>query len=57
MSKLAQRCEQLERDTELWMRERDNVSAKYKTDLEYERAKLLSEKELALTSLNHQLEE
>ncbi len=57
MSKLAQRCEQLERDTELWMRERDNVLAKYKTDLEYERAKLLSEKELALTSLNHQLEE
>lgn len=57
MSKLAQRCEGLERDTELWMRERDSMSAKYKTDLEYERAKFMAEKELALTSLNHQLEE
>lgn len=53
MIKLAQRCEQLEKDTELWMRERDSMSAKYKTDLEYERAKFIAEKELALTSLTH----
>lgn len=39
------------------MRERDGYVAKYKTDLEYERAKFIAEKEFALSSLNRQLEE
>ena len=39
------------------MRERDNFAAKYKTDLEYERAKFIAEKEFALSQLSHQLEE
>jgi hypothetical protein len=34
------------------MRERDSYLAKYKTDLEYERAKFIAEKEFALSSLN-----
>ena len=39
------------------MRERDSYAAKFKTDLEYERAKFIAEREFALSSLNHQLEE
>jgi hypothetical protein len=39
------------------MRERDSYAAKFRTDLEYERAKFIAEREFALSSLNHQLEE
>ena len=53
MNKLVQRCEKLEKDTEIWMNERDVLTAKFKTDLEYEKAKFANELELTVASLNH----
>jgi hypothetical protein len=57
MSKLAKRCDLLEDDSEIWMKERDGLTAKFKTDLDFERVKYSTELELATTSLNNQIEE
>jgi hypothetical protein len=57
MSKLAKRCDLLEDDSEVWMKERDGLTAKFKTDLDFERVKYSTELELATTSLNNQIEE
>lgn len=39
------------------MKERDSLVAKYKTDLQYQQAKLDADKEIALTQLKNLLEE
>lgn len=53
MNKLSKRCEKLEKETEIWTKERNGYIAKFKTDLEYEKAKFATELELTTAQLNN----
>ncbi len=53
MIKLSKRCDKLEKETEAWTKERNGFIAKFKTDLEFEKAKYTNELELADATLNN----